>query len=90
MTDFRKPTRISQPSAICTFGQLPNAKPPTSQARGIVTDASDVHPQKAEYPIDVTDDGIAIDFSDVHRRKAKSPIDVTEDGIVTDVSPVQS
>ena len=43
---------------------------------------NDEHPEKAQSPIDVTEDGISILSNDEQSEKAYSPIDVTDDGIV--------
>ena len=49
---------------------------------GIVIFVNDEHPEKAEYPILVTEKGIAICVNDEHPEKAYSPIEVTQEGIV--------
>ena len=40
-----------------------------------------VHSEKAEDPMNVTDDGIEMFVSDEHPSKAPSPMDVTDNGI---------
>ena len=37
---------------------------------GMMTDASDEHPKKAELPMEVTDVGMTTDASDEHPKKA--------------------
>ena len=51
--------------------------------------ASEEQDEKAELPIDVTDDGIAMRESERQDEKAESPIDITDDGIMISVSRLQ-
>ena len=43
---------------------------------------NDEHPEKAEFPIEVTEEGIVICVNDEHPQKEEFPIEVTEEGIV--------
>ena len=54
---------------ICNRGHSKKAPPSTLHARESVTDSSAVHPQKAEYPIRVTDNGMVTDTNDLHSQK---------------------
>ena len=54
-----------------------------------VMEVSPLHPEKAEFPMDVTELGIVIEVSPLHPEKAASPMNVTELGIVIEVSPLQ-
>ena len=42
---------------------------------------NDEHPEKAEFPFVVTEDGIEICFKDEHSLNVESSIDFTEHGI---------
>ena len=42
----------------------------SSMNGGIVICVKDEHPEKTQYPIEVTDDGIVICFNDEHPSKA--------------------
>ena len=44
---------------------------------------SELHPENAESPIEVTDEGIDNSSSRVHPKNADSPIDLMVDGIDT-------
>ena len=52
-------------------------------------DVSEEQPQKAPYPIVVTESGSVMDVSEEQRQKAADPIVVTESGSVMDVSEEQ-
>ena len=90
MTNYRKSAGFHPTFTICTFGQLSKALGRTLQARGIKTDASEVHLEKAKSPIDVTEDAIVTNVSELHPKKAPSAIEFTDDGIVADASEVHS
>ena len=49
---------------------------------GIVICACGEHPEKAIFPIEVTEEGIVICVNDEHPEKVLFPIEVTEEGIV--------
>ena len=44
---------------------------------------------KAEFPIEVTEDGMVMEVRLVQPLKAEFPMEVTDEGMVTEVRPVQ-
>ena len=50
---------------------------------------SNLQPENAHLPIEVTPSGMLIEVSEEHPRNAPAPIEVTVDGILTEVSQEQ-
>ena len=73
-----------------TFGQSSKAFSATSVFLDTLTRVREVQPQKAPYPIDVTEGERLMWAREVQPSKAQSPIDVTEGGRLIWVREVQS
>ena len=48
---------------------------------GIIALESDLQPENASFPMDVTDEGMSMDSSEVQPWNARSPMDFTEGGM---------
>ena len=48
---------------------------------GIIAFESDLHPENASFPIDVTEGGISMDSREVQPWNARSPMDFTDGGM---------
>ena len=71
-------------------GELPKKEhEQTKFAEGIKICDNDVHPEKVEYPIYVTEEGIIICSNDEHPLNAPSLIAITEEGIDISVNDSQ-